>query len=70
VLSAVASSSTNDGARVRLRPLPVALTDGFHAAFYGAAAVALVGVLVALFVVRREDLVEESVDAVPALEAA
>ena len=51
--------------------LPVALTDGFHAAFYGAAAVALVGVLVALFVVRREDLVEEqAVDAVPALEAA
>jgi EmrB/QacA subfamily drug resistance transporter len=69
VLSAVASSSTND-ALASGSSLPVALTDGFHAAFYGAAAVALVGVLVALFVVRREDLVEESVDAVPALEAA
>ena len=65
VLSAVASSSTND-ALASGSSLPVALTDGFHAAFYGAAAVALVGVLVALFVVRREDLVEESVDAVPA----
>ena len=50
--------------------MPVALTDGFQAAFYGAAAVALVGVFVALFVVRREDLAEEQVDAVPALEAA
>ena len=69
VLSAVASSSTND-ALASGSSLPVALTDGFHAAFYGAAAVALVGVLVALFVVRREDLVEESIDAVPALEAA
>jgi hypothetical protein len=53
--------------------MPVALTDGFQAAFYGAAAVAIVGIFVALFVVRGEDLVEQpeaAVDAVPALDAA
>jgi hypothetical protein len=47
-----------------------ALTDGFQAAFIGAAAIALVEVLVALVVVRREDVVESQVDATPALEAA
>ncbi len=69
VLSAVAASATDD-ALASGSAVPVALTDGFQAAFYGAAAVALVGVLVAVFVVRGEDLVEESVEAVPALEAA
>ncbi|MBA3384997.1 MAG: MFS transporter [Actinobacteria bacterium] len=69
VLSAVATSAT-DNAIASGTAVPFALTDGFQAAFIGAAAVALVGVLVALFVVRREDLVEEQVDAVPALEAA
>src|SRR5215207_7968917 len=69
VLSAVATSATSD-ALASGTAGAVALTDGFQAAFIGAAAVALVGVLVALFVVRREDLVEEQVDAVPALEAA
>src|SRR6266536_533724 len=43
---AVASGSARAGA----------LTDGFQDAFIGAAAVALVGILVALFVVRRADL--------------
>jgi hypothetical protein len=47
-----------------------ALTDGFQAAFIGAAAIALVEVLVSLVVVRREDVVESPVDATPALEAA
>jgi EmrB/QacA subfamily drug resistance transporter len=69
VLSAVATSSTSD-ALASGSAVPVALTDGFQASFIGAAAIALVGVLVALFVVRGEDLVEEQVDAVPALEAA
>jgi MFS family permease len=69
VLSAVAASATDD-AIASGSAVPVALTDGFQAAFYGAAAVALVGVLVALFVVRGEDLVDEQVDAVPALDAA
>ena len=69
MLSAVAASAT-DNALASGSAVPVALTDGFQAAFYGAAAVALVGVFVALFVVRGEDLVEEQVDAVPALETA
>jgi len=69
VLSAVATSATGD-ALASGSAVPVALTDGFQASFVGAAAVALVGVLVALFVVRREDLVEQPVEAVPALEAA
>jgi hypothetical protein len=70
VLSAVATSATTD-ALASGTAVPAALTDGFQAAFIGAAAVALVGVLVALFVVRGEDLVDqEQVDAVPAFEAA
>jgi MFS family permease len=68
-LAAIATSSTED-AIASGSAVPVALTDGFQAAFVGAAAVALIGILVALVVVRREDLVEERVDAVPALEAA
>jgi EmrB/QacA subfamily drug resistance transporter len=68
-LTAIATSSTED-AIASGSAVPVALTDGFQAAFVGAAAVALIGILVALVVVRREDLVEERVDAVPALEAA
>jgi hypothetical protein len=47
-----------------------ALTDAFQAAFIGAAAIALVEVLVSLVVVCREDVVESQVDATPALEAA
>jgi EmrB/QacA subfamily drug resistance transporter len=70
-LTAVATSTTNDGIASGTA-VPVALTNGFQAAFIGAAAIALVGVLVALFVVRREDLVAvpEAVEAQPVLEAA
>ena len=71
VLSAIATSTT--GNRIASgSTASVALTDGFQAAFIGAAAIALVGILVALFVVRREDLVAapEPVDAEPVLEAA
>jgi EmrB/QacA subfamily drug resistance transporter len=54
-LSAVATSTTAgdvaDGSA-----LPLALTDGFQAAFVGGAAAALAGVLVALVIVRRRDL--------------
>src|SRR5712691_4033428 len=70
-LSAIATSTTSNqiasGSAVT-----VALTDGFQAAFIGAAAIALVGILVALFVVRREDLVAapEVVEAEPVFEAA
>ncbi len=69
VLSAIATSATNDqlasGAAV-----PNALTDGFQAAFIGAAAIGLLGILVALVVVRNEDLAEAPVEGQPALEAA
>ena len=69
VLSAIATSATNNGIAAGTA-VPVALTDGFQAAFIGAAAIALVGILVALVVVRNEDLVEAPVEAEPALEAA
>jgi EmrB/QacA subfamily drug resistance transporter len=60
-LSAIATTTTSDevanGTTVNL-----ALTDGFQGAFVAGAAVALVGVLVALFVVSRRDLVQENAD--------
>ena len=72
-LSAIATSTTDD--RISSgTAVPSALTDGFQVAFMGAAGIALVGILVALFVVRREDLgapaEPEVVEHVPALEAA
>jgi len=70
-LSAIATSTTNNSI-VSGTARATALTDGFQAAFIGAAAVALVGILVALVVVRRADLVTsaEAVEEAPALEAA
>jgi EmrB/QacA subfamily drug resistance transporter len=71
-LSAIATSTTSDEIASGTA-VPVALTDGFQAAFVVGAAVALVGVLVALFVVSRRDLAPieaEVVDAEPALEQA
>lgn len=51
--------------------VPIALTDGFQAAFIGATAIAIVGILVALLAVRRSDLEQAyEVDAVPLPEAA
>jgi MFS family permease len=70
-LSAIATSTTAD--RIGSgSAASTALTDGFRSAFIGAAAIALVGVLVALFAVRREDLVAapEPVEATPVPEAA
>jgi MFS family permease len=69
VLSAIATSATNDELAAGTA-VPNALTDGFQAAFIGAAAIALVGILVALVVVRNEDLAEAPVEAQAALEAA
>jgi EmrB/QacA subfamily drug resistance transporter len=67
-LSSIATSTTNtkvaDGAA-----LQVALTDGFQSAFFGAAGVAILGIVVALFVVRRRDLAD-AVAAEPAFEPA
>jgi EmrB/QacA subfamily drug resistance transporter len=62
VLSTVATSWTDD-ATASGSALPVALTDGFAAAFIGGAGIAFVGVLAALFLVRRGDLVEEEAEA-------
>ena len=69
VLSAVATLDDESDALASGSSLPVALTDGFHAAFYGAAAVALVGVLVALFVVTPTRPGQEEVPE-PVFEAA
>jgi MFS family permease len=72
-LSAIATSTTTDEVASGTA-LNLALTDGFQGAFVAGAAVALVGVLVALFVVSRRDLeqeeVEADVEAQPAFEQA
>ncbi len=72
-LSALATS-TSENAVSDGTGLPSALTDGFQAAFIAGAAVAFVGVLVALFVVRGRDLKQEQeperIAAEPAFEAA
>jgi EmrB/QacA subfamily drug resistance transporter len=67
-LSAVATTTTDD-ALADGTALPIALTDGFQAAFFAAAGVALAGVLVALVIVRRRDLAQARM-AQPALETA
>src|SRR4051795_12823806 len=54
-LSAVATSTTSDQIAAGSNQA-AALTDGFQAAFVGGSAVAIVGVLVALFVVRGRDI--------------
>jgi EmrB/QacA subfamily drug resistance transporter len=72
VLSTIATSQTNDAVAAGTA-LPFALTDGFQAAFIGAAAITLVGILVSLFLIRRDDLApqeEVEVDGELALEAA
>jgi EmrB/QacA subfamily drug resistance transporter len=72
-LSALATSTTENAVSDGTG-LPFALTDGFQAAFIAGAAVAFVGVLVALFVVRGRDLKQEQeperIAAEPAFEAA
>jgi EmrB/QacA subfamily drug resistance transporter len=68
-LSAIATAQTNDSIASGTQTV-VALTDGFQSAFIAAAGVAILGILVALFVVRSSDLVQETVEEVPVLEAA
>ena len=68
VVTSVTSNKVADGATVAQ-----ASVDGFQAAFIGAAALAAVGILVTLTVIRRSDMVEpaqEPVEAAPLLEAA
>jgi EmrB/QacA subfamily drug resistance transporter len=67
LLSTIATTTTNDAAPGT--PVPVALTDGFQAAFWAGAAIALVGVLVSVFLVRGRDLQpQEATIGEPALE--
>jgi EmrB/QacA subfamily drug resistance transporter len=70
ILSTVAVSTTDDAIATGTAP-PVALTDGFQAAFWTGAGIAFLGVLVSLFLVRGRDLLEQEAHAVePALEPA
>jgi EmrB/QacA subfamily drug resistance transporter len=71
-LSAIATSTTTDQLATG-SARAVALTDGFQAAFVAGAIVGIVGILVALFVVRGRDITTEAAPATgvePALEAA
>ena len=69
VLSAIATAQTSDLLSSGSQRAD-ALTDGFQAAFIGAAAIALVGILVALVVVQRVELEPAPPQAVPLPEAA
>ena len=70
ILSTIAVSTTDDSLASGTAP-PVALTDGFQAAFWTGAGIAFAGVLVALFLIRGRDLVQEEARAPePALEPA
>jgi MFS family permease len=72
VLSTIATTTTSDEVATGTT-MPVAMTDGFQAAFWAGAAIAFVGVLVSVFMVRGRDLKpqEEPVaEPEPVLEAA
>ena len=58
VLSAVAIANTNDAVRAGDAP-SAALTSGFQAAFWVGAAVAAVGLVVSLVLIRKEELAAE-----------
>jgi EmrB/QacA subfamily drug resistance transporter len=68
-LSAIATSTTTDQVATGAGRA-VALTEGFQSAFVAGAAVAIVGVLVALFVVRGSDITTEPAVIAPEMEAA
>jgi MFS family permease len=68
VLSTIATSTTSNALESGTG-VPFALTDGFQAAFIAAAAIAVVGVLAAVVLIRRDDLTPQEVFEVePALE--
>jgi len=71
ILTSIAVSRTDDAISSGTAP-PIALTDGFQAAFWAGAAIAFAGVLVSLFLVRSSDLRQEQEVHVPepALEPA
>src|SRR5262249_33997667 len=70
-LSTIATSHTTDSIATGAA-LPVALVDGFHAAFLVGAIVAAVGIVASLTLIRRDELEVEVMaeEAEPALEAA
>ncbi len=55
VLSSIATSRTNDALAGGGTDLPSALTDGFQAAFLGGAAIALLGFVLTLVLIRTSD---------------
>jgi EmrB/QacA subfamily drug resistance transporter len=63
-LSTIATTKTSDGVATGT-PLPKALTDGFEAAFIWGAIVAAIGIVVALVLVRSEDLEQPAEEEVP-----
>jgi hypothetical protein len=68
ILSTIAVTTTTDAVATGTGT-SVALTDGFAAAFWAGAAIAFVGVLVSVFLVRGRDLQEQEARAgEPALE--
>jgi EmrB/QacA subfamily drug resistance transporter len=70
VLSTIATSTTSNAVSTGTG-VPFALTDGFQAAFIAAAGIAIVGVLAAIVLVRRDDLTPDEVfEGEPVLEAA
>jgi predicted MFS family arabinose efflux permease len=70
ILTSIAVSHTDDAFATGASQ-PVALTDGFTAAFWAGAAISFVGLLVSIFVVRGRDLQHQEVSAVePAFEPA
>ena len=70
ILSTIATTRTEDAVQSGTAA-PNALVEGFHAAFWVGAGVALVGVVAALVFIRREDLKRApATEAVPAFDAA
>ena len=64
-LAAIANRTTTNAVAAG-EPVPQALVDGFHAAFWGGAIVAVVGVAAAVALIRREELEpEHAPEAVP-----
>ena len=70
ILSTIAASTTSSAVDSG-KPVPIALTEGFQAAFWTGAAIAFVGVLVSIFLVRPSDLEQQEASVgEPALEGA
>jgi MFS family permease len=66
-LATIAASRTQDAIAGGTDP-STALVSGFHAAFYAAVAVAVIGLAVALVLIRREELEQPNVEQLPVSE--